>query len=70
MEKRIEFTLPEKVWKILEKIAEDNEITVSSVIRHAIGLEKYFSEITENGGKFYVQRKKDKNLSEMIYPYR
>ena len=54
--KRISLTMPDSIYSVLTRIADDKNVTLTEVIRHAIGLENWFHEANKVGDKIMVKR--------------
>ncbi|MBN2530120.1 MAG: hypothetical protein JXR76_27260 [Deltaproteobacteria bacterium] len=64
--KRLSAVIPGEVYEILDNIAKDRQTTLTEVLRHAIGLEKWFHDVNKAGDKIMVKRGSE--WKEVIMP--
>lgn len=54
---KLSVNLSSEVVKALRTLAKKRGVTMTEVIRQAIGTEKFLDEVTENGGKILIESK-------------
>ena len=65
--RRINAYVPNEVYEQLALIAKRRGVTMTEVLRHALGLEKWFFDTHEEGGKICVER--NDKLYEVVFPW-
>ena len=63
--KKVNVNFSPSAYSTLEKLAELKGKTMSEVLRDAIGLEKWFTDTTNEGGRILVERP-DGKIREVI----
>lgn len=63
---KVSVNLSEEVVKILQGLAALDDISVTEVIRRAIGQEKFFRQHVHRGGKVLIEHRGGK-LEEVVY---
>jgi hypothetical protein len=64
---RLNVRLSPGVRAALDWIAASRGISAVEAIRRAIGTEKFFTELSKQGAKIFVQVPGEKNLKEVIF---
>lgn len=63
---KMSVNLPEEAIDVLRNLASERGVTVTEVLRHAIGLEKYFDQVQKDQGKILVE-KSDGEIRELVF---
>ena len=65
--KRLNVVLPISIFQQLEKIAKDKQLSLTSVIRHAISLELWYSDVKNKQCGIITER--EEQFYEVDLPY-
>lgn len=65
MFRRVNVNFSPTAYSTLEKIAEEKGKTISEVLRDAIALEKWFDDVSKEGGRLLVERP-DGKVRELV----
>lgn len=63
---KMSVNLSQEAIEALKSIAEDRGVTVTEVLRHAIGLEKYVDKVQKENGKILVETSKGQ-VRELVF---
>ena len=59
-------TIPNSYHAALEKIAKERGITMTEVLKQAIGMEKFYWEEREKGNKLLIEDPKSDRFREIV----
>jgi predicted transcriptional regulator len=57
---KMSVNLPDNIVQVLKELAAKRNTTMTEVLRHAIGTEKFIEEVQEAGGQVLVEDKQGK----------
>lgn len=63
---KMSVNLSEDVLNLLKSMAEERGTTVTEVLRHAIGVEKYVDDVKKENGKILVETSKGQ-VREVVF---
>ncbi len=63
---KMSVNLSQEAIEALKSIAEERGVTVTEVLRHAIGLEKYVDKVQKENGKILVETSKGQ-VRELVF---
>jgi predicted transcriptional regulator len=63
---KVSFNLSQEVLTALQTLARKRNVSMTEVLRHAIGTWKYVNDVHEAGGKLLIERA-DGSVREVIF---
>lgn len=63
---KMSVNLSEEAVEALKSMASDRGVTVTEILRHAIGLEKYVDQVQKDNGKILIETSKGQ-VRELVF---
>jgi len=65
---QLKLEISQEVYETIQKLAEEQNITETELIKRALGMEKFLTDQTRKGAKLLLRRKGSSQLLEVIHP--